>query len=46
MGVNRLPKTVPRRYHSCDLNPGPSVPESNPTFSFGAHMKVTPVEFW
>jgi len=50
MGVNSLPKTVTRRYHSCDLNPGPSVPESskltNPTFSFGAHMKVTPVEFW
>jgi len=29
MGVNSLPKTVTRQRHSCDLNPGPSVPESS-----------------
>ena len=28
MGVNSLPKTVTRQRHDCDLNPGPSVPES------------------
>jgi len=29
MGVNSLPKTVTRQRHSCDLNPGPSAPESS-----------------
>jgi len=29
MGVNRLPKTVTRQRHDCDLNPGPSAPESS-----------------
>ena len=29
MGVNSLPKTVTRERRSCDLNPGPSVPESS-----------------
>jgi len=29
MGVNSLPKTVTRQRRGCDLNPGPSVPESN-----------------
>ena len=29
MGVNSLPKTVNRQRHGCDLNPGPSVPESS-----------------
>jgi len=29
MGVNSLPKTVTRQRHGCDLNPGPSVPESS-----------------
>jgi len=29
MGVNSLPKTVTRQNHGCDLNPGPSVPESS-----------------
>ena len=28
MGVNSLPKTVTRQRRGCDLNPGPSVPES------------------
>ena len=29
MGVNSLPKTVTQQPHGCDLNPGPSVPESS-----------------
>jgi len=29
MGVNSLPKTVTRHRRDCDLNPGPSVPESS-----------------
>jgi len=29
MGVNSLPKTVTRQHHGCDLNPGPSAPESS-----------------
>jgi len=29
MGVNSLPKTVTRQRHDCDLNPGPTAPESS-----------------
>jgi len=29
MSVNSLPKTVTRQHRNCDLNPGPSVPESS-----------------
>jgi len=29
MGVNGLPKTVTRQRRDCDLNPGPSAPESS-----------------
>jgi len=29
MGVNSLPKTVTRQHHGCDLNAGPSAPESS-----------------
>ena len=29
MGVNSLPKTVNRQRRGCDLNPGPSAPESS-----------------
>ena len=29
MGVNSLPKTVIRQRRDCDLNPGPSAPESS-----------------
>jgi len=29
MGVNSLPKTVTRQRRVCDLNPGPSAPESS-----------------
>jgi len=31
MGVNSLPMTVTRQRHDCDLNPGPSAPESSTT---------------
>jgi len=29
MGVNSLPKTVARQRRGCDLNPGPTAPESS-----------------
>ena len=29
MGVNSLPKIVIRQRRDCDLNPGPSAPESS-----------------
>ena len=29
MGVNSLPKTDTRQRRGCDLNPGPSAPESS-----------------
>ena len=29
MGVSGLPKTVTRQRRGCDLNPGPSAPESS-----------------
>ena len=29
MGVSSLPKTVTRRRRDCDLNPGPTAPESS-----------------
>jgi len=29
MGVNSLPKAVTRQRRDCDLNPGPSAPESS-----------------
>ena len=29
MGVSNLPKTVTRQRRHCDLNPGPSAPESS-----------------
>jgi len=29
MGVNSLPKTVTRQHSGCNLNPGPSAPESS-----------------
>jgi len=29
MDVNSLPKTVTRQRHKCDLNPGPTAPESS-----------------
>jgi len=29
MGVKSLPKTVTQQCHDCDLNPGPTAPESS-----------------
>jgi len=29
MDVSNLPKTVTRQCHGCDLNPGPTAPESS-----------------
>ena len=29
MGANNLPKTVTRQRRDCDLNPGPTAPESS-----------------
>ena len=41
MGVNSLPKTVTRLRHDCDLNPGPSAPESSTlTTRLPRHPKV------
>ena len=33
MGVNSLPKTVTRQRRGCDLNPGPTAPESSTLFT-------------
>ena len=35
MGVNSLPKTVTRQRRGCDLNPGPTVPESSMLITWG-----------
>jgi len=38
MGVNSLPKTVTRERRDCDLNPGPTAPESStPTTRLPSH---------
>jgi len=40
--VNSLPKTVTRQRRDCDLNPGPSVPESSAlTTRLPSHPTVT-----
>jgi len=42
MGVNSLPKTVTRQRRDCDLNPGPSAPESSTlTTWLQSHPPVT-----
>ena len=45
MGVNSLPKTVTRQRRGCDLNPGPSAPESStlttPLPSHPKSMKIS-----
>jgi len=42
MGVNSLPKTVTRQCSGCDLNPGPSAPESSMlTTWLPSHLKQT-----
>ena len=48
MGVNSLPKTVTRQRRDCDLNPGPSAPESSTlTTRLPSHptYKITVVNF-
>jgi len=35
MGVNSLPKTVTRQRRGCDLNPGPTAPESSTLTTLG-----------
>jgi len=41
MGVNSLPKTVTRQRRGCDLNPGPSAPESSKlTTRLPSHPRV------
>jgi len=42
MGVNSLPKTVTRQRRGCDLNPGPSVPESS-TLTTGYRDTLVPI---
>jgi len=48
MGVNSLPKTVTRQRRDCDLNPGPSAPESStlttPPYNVGDVKLVYKVE--
>jgi len=41
MGVNSLPTTVTRQRRDCDLNPGPSAPESSTlTTRLPSHPRV------
>jgi len=48
MGVNSLPKTAARQPGDCDLNPGPTAPESStltarlPSLLCGMCQKVCP----
>ena len=43
MGVNSLPKTVTRQHRGCDLNPGPSAPESSTlTTRLPSHILILP----
>jgi len=44
MGVNSLPKTATRQRHGCDLNPGPTAPESSTltTRLSDCHCQVLP----
>ena len=43
MGVNSLPKTVTRQRRDCDLNPGPSAPESS---TLTTRLPSHPVGAW
>jgi len=48
--VNSLPKTVTRQHCDCDLNPGPSVPESStlttrlPSHSYRAVIEIHEIQ--
>ena len=45
MGVNSLPKTVTRHRRGCDLNPGPTAPESSTlTTRLPSHPHCDPVK--
>jgi len=44
MGVNRLPQTVTRQRRGCDLNPGPSAPESS-TLQLGYRATHTTLQY-
>jgi len=47
MGVNSLPKTVTRQRRDCDLNPGPSAPESSTlTTRLPSHPHVPTFSKW
>ena len=50
MGVNSLPETVTRQRRGCDLNPGPSAPESSmlttPLPNHPIYLKGTAVKFF
>jgi len=41
MGVNSLPKNVTRQRRDCDLNPGPSAPESSTLTPLGYRATLT-----
>ena len=43
MGVNSLRKTVNRQRRGCDLNPGPSAPESSTLTSVTTRLPSHPV---
>ena len=45
MSVNSLPKTVTRQHHDCDLNPGPSAPESS-TLTTRLHEYMLLIVMW
>ena len=46
MGANSLPKTVTRQRRGCDLNPGPSAPESSTlTTRLPSHPEKEPIFF-
>jgi len=47
MGVNSLPKTVTRQRRDCDLNPGPSPPESSTlTTRLPSHPRILHITYY
>ena len=44
MGVSSLPKTATRQRRGCDLNPGPSAPESSPLPQLGYRATRWPLQ--
>jgi len=39
MGVNSLPKTITQQCRGCNLNPGPSAPESSMLTTLPSHAE-------